>query len=385
MSSKNVEGSLADWVAKACIASNPASGGGFRVANVRVATILGSGMADTFMLPGLATTRTSNSKTSIKSVTDAKVAVFVNPLDVDNTDSKGNVLMKSADDLKAYNKSEEAFMEKQVKEIADSGVNVCVFGGKCSDLALHYLERYGQMVITTSSKFELRRICEVVRATSQMRAGPVKPSEIGVCQSVSEVEYGDTTVINFKLADGEATGMSTIVVRASSRNLLDDAERAINDGVNVYRQLCRDPRLVPGGGATEIALARKIADYADTLPGLEQYAIRAFAEAFEIIAGSLASNSGRLATDVVAELYAAHAHGKDTTGVNVIMESTDKVADMAEAGVWDCLATKTTALQLILNTAVDILRVDTIIMARLAGGPKPKGPNKNWDKDPIFG
>jgi len=384
MSSKNVDESLAEWVAKACIASNPASGG-FRVGNVRVATILGSGMGDTFMVQGLATTRTSNSRTSIKSVTDCKVGVFVNPLDVENTDSKGSVLMKNADDLKNYNKSEEEYMEKQVKEIADSGINVCIFGGKCSDLALHYLERYGQMVITTSSKFELRRICEVVRATSQMRAGHVKPSEIGRCSSIAEVEYGETTVINFVNEEGEASSMSTIVVRASSRQLLDDAERAINDGVNVYRQLCRDPRLVPGGGATEIALARKISDYADTVPGLEQYAIRSYAEAFEIIVGSLASNSGRLATDIVADLYAAQAAGKTTMGVNTIMESTDGIADMAEANVWDCLATKTTALQLVVNTAVDILRVDNIIMARLAGGPKPKGPNKNWDKDPIFG
>jgi T-complex protein 1 subunit theta len=384
MSSKNVEESLAEWVTKACIASNPASGS-FRVGNVRVATILGSGMNDTFMVPGLATTRTSNSRTSIKSVQGAKVAIFVNPLDIENTDSKGSVLMKNADDLKNYNKSEEEFMEKQVKAIAESGANVCVFGGKCSDLALHYLERYGQMVITTASKFELRRICDVVRATSQMRAGAVKPSELGVCASVAEVEYGETTVINFVVEEGEASAMSTIVVRASSRNLLDDAERAINDGVNVYRQLCRDPRLVPGGGCTEIALARKLSDYADTISGLEQYAIRAYAESFEIIIGSLASNSGRLATDVVADMYAAHAAGKTTVGVNTVMESTDSTADMAENAVWDCLATKTTALQLIVNTASDILRVDTIIMARMAGGPKPKGPNKNWDKDPIFG
>jgi len=218
-----------------------------------------------------------------------------------------------------------------------------------------------------------------------MRAGPVKPSELGAAESVSEVEYGDTTVINFQIASGETSNMSTIVVRASSRNLLDDAERAINDGVNVYRQLCRDPRLVPGGGATEIGLARKIVDYADTIPGLEQYAIRAYGEAFEIIVGSLANNSGRLATDVVADMYAAHSAGSNTVGVNVVMESSESIACMRETGVWDCLATKTTALQLIVNTAVDILRVDTIIMARLAGGPKPKGPNKNWDKDPIFG
>merc|ERR1712072_667456 len=152
-----------------------------------------------------------------------------------------------------------------------------------------------------------------------MAAGTVSPSDIGHVSTVAEVEYGETTVINFQANAGETNRMTTIVVRASSRNLLDDAERAINDGVNVYRQFCKDPRLVPGGGCTEIALARKLSDYADTISGLEQYAIRAYAEAFEIIVGSLAANSGRLATDVVADLYAAQAAGKTTFGVNTTM------------------------------------------------------------------
>lgn len=337
------------------------------------------------MLPGLATTRTTKSMTSIKSVTDAKVGVFVNGLDVNDTDSKGHILMKNAEDLKNYNKSEEKWMDAQVKAIADSGVNVCVFGSKCSDMALHYLERYGQMVITTASKYELRRICDATQATSQMAAGTVSPSDIGHAASVAEVEYGETTVINFQATAGETNRMTTIVVRASSRNLLDDAERAINDGVNVYRQFCKDPRLVPGGGSTELMLARYIANYAETISGLEQYAIKAYAEAFEIIVASLAKNSGRLGTDVVTELYAAHSHGQSMMGVNVVMESTDNLADMSEVGVWDCLVTKLTALKLIINTVSDILRVDTIIMARDCGGPKAKGPNKNWDKDPIFG
>ena len=70
--------------------------------------------------------------------------------------------------------------------------------------------------------------------------------------------------------------MATIVLRGSTTQLLDDLERAIDDGVNCIKTLSRDPRLVPGGGATEIHMAKLIQDYAKTQPGLDQYAVERF-------------------------------------------------------------------------------------------------------------
>ena len=52
--------------------------------------------------------------------------------------------------------------------------------------------------------------------------------------------------------------MATIVLRGSTTSMLDDLERAIDDGVNTIKTLCRDGRMVPGAGATEINLAKKI-------------------------------------------------------------------------------------------------------------------------------
>jgi len=43
-------------------------------------------------------------------------------------------------------------------------------------------------------------------------------------------------------------------LRGSTSNILDDIERAIDDGVHVYRSLLRNPEFVPGAGATEIVL-----------------------------------------------------------------------------------------------------------------------------------
>lgn len=63
---------------------------------------------------------------------------------------------------------------------------------------------------------------------------------------------------------------------------------------------------VAGAGATEIELAQMLLQYADTLPGLEQYAVRKFAVALEAVPRALADNSGANATDVVNNMYKAH-------------------------------------------------------------------------------
>ena len=79
-------------------------------------------------------------------VQNAKVAVFSVGLDVEDTDTKGTILIKDADSLKTYNKSEEDAMEAIIKELADAGVTVAVFGSKISEIATHFLERYQIMI-----------------------------------------------------------------------------------------------------------------------------------------------------------------------------------------------------------------------------------------------
>merc|ERR1711988_1461641 len=314
LATKNVLNSLARIVASACIESCPENAKSFNVGNVRVAKALGAGMSSTHLVQGLV--MVGHVEGTIKKVEKAKVAVYSVGLDVEATDTKGTVMIKNADDLKSYNKSEEDAMEAIVAEMSEAGVNVAVFGSAVSEIAQHFLERYGIMVCKVMSKFELRRLCQATGATAMVRVGRPTPEELGACDIVQEKELGQTKIVVFQNT-GETNTISTIVVRASSQNILDDQERAINDGVNVFRALCRDPRLLPGGGAAEIELAAKIAAYGDSLPGLEQYAVRAYAEAFEVVPRSLALNAGHKATELVSDLYAAHTRGNAAMGVSL--------------------------------------------------------------------
>jgi T-complex protein 1 subunit theta len=156
---------------------------------------------------------------------------------------------------------------------------------------------------------------------------------------------------------------------------MDDVERAVDDGVNAYKALAKDSRVVPAGGATEMELAHRLAAFGRKQTGLDQYAIEKFARALEVVPRTLAENAGLSATDVVYNLYAAHAAGETGAGVDVTAEK--QWVELHETdGIADVFLVKWWALKLAVEAVTTVLRVDQIIMAKQAGGPKGGGPGE---------
>lgn len=171
---------------------------------------------------------------------------------------------------------------------------------------MHYLNRHGILVIKVLSKFDLRRVCRVVGASPLARLGAPTADEMGQCDIVETVEIGGDRVTVFR-QDKEATRTATVVVRGATTNQMDDVERAISAGVNVVKGIIKDSRLVAGAGATELELAKRVAEFGEKTPGLAQHAIKRFADALEVVPRTLAENAGLDATDIVSKLYAAHS------------------------------------------------------------------------------
>ncbi|KAI5646020.1 TCP-1/cpn60 chaperonin family domain-containing protein [Phthorimaea operculella] len=353
-------------VAKACVAIVPEKTT-FNVDNVRVCKILGAGLMQSEVLSGMVFRREVEG--DVASASKAKVVVYSCPVDITQTETKGTVLIKSADELLNFSKGEESLLEKQIKDIADTGVKVIVAGAKFGDMALHYLNKYGIMGVRIPSKFDLRRVARTVNATVLPRLTTPTAQELGYCDEVHIEELGDTRVVVFRM-DGKDARMSTVVIRGATDNYMDDIERAIDDGVNTFKGIARDGKFVAGAGATEIELASRLLAYADTLPGLEQYAARKFAVALESVPRALAENSGANATEVVNNIYKAHKEGNKFAGYDIESEN-NGVCDAKEKGVLDLYLLKYWGLKYAVGAATTILKVDQIIMAKRAGGPKP--------------
>lgn len=332
-----------------------------------MAKMIGGTLTDSTIVKGVVVQR--DVEGSVKRVERAKIAVFGCSIEASSGETRGAVVIKTAEELKNYNRSEETMMEESIKAVAAVGTKVIVAGGSVSEIAMHYIEKYGMMVVKIMSKFELRRLCKAVNATALVRVGAPLPEELGYADVVAVQELSSKYVTVFQQHDDDSA-VATIVLRGATMNLLDDIERAVDDAVNTARVLCKDGRMVGGAGAAEIELAHRIGEFGAATPGLEQYGIKKFGEALEVVPRILAENSGKVPTDVISALYAAHAAGKKEAGVDVDGETPTK--DVLAAGILDALATKSSALRLAAEAALTVLRVDQIIMSKQAGGPKPR-------------
>lgn len=376
---------LAELVAKACISICPADPKRFNVDNVRFAKVMGGIASDSQVVQGFCLAR--NTEGTVKHLKNAKIAVFGCAIDRNEGETKGTIVLEDAKQLENYTAAEEGRMKAVIEDICSTGATVVVTGSTVSEIALHYLEKKGVMVVKVLSKFDLRRFCLATHSTALVRLGAPTPEELGFCKSIDVREVGGTQVLVISQTDDSAASssssssapeteeeinsrISTIVLRSSTQAALDDVERVLIDAVNTYRCICRDPRLVAGGGAFEMELAKRIRDYGKAQESLAQYAIEAYADSLSAVPRTLASTSGLDANEIATKLAYNHAQGKERDGIEV---RSLKICDVVStAGIVDTRAMKEWVLRFGVDTVKSILSVDTIIMAKPAG-LKPPG------------
>ena len=143
---------------------------------------------------------------------------------------------------------------------------------------------------------------------------------------------------------------------------LEEAQRAFDDALGVACQLIREPQLLPGGGATQIALARRLRRHAETIPGREQMAIEGFAAALESIPRVLAENAGLDPIDELLRITAAQAVDNSAwLGLDV---NTGQSCDMSEASITEPLSVTRHAIAGATEAAISVLRIDDVLWAK---------------------
>merc|ERR1719245_534327 len=377
---------LSELIARTCVATIPegANTASFSVENVRICKVVGGGITSSSMIKGMMFKRLIES--DIQRVDNAVIAAFSCPLDNMTTETKGTVLLKTADELMNFSKGEETLLEKTIGGIAAQGVNCIVSGGKVSDMALHFCNKYNIMVLRLMSKWDLRRLCKTVGATCLPKMATPTKEDLGYCQSVRLDCIGEQQVVIFERGTDSST-MCTVLIRGATDNILDDIERAIDDGVNNFKILTKTPtdaKLVAGAGATEMAVATRVQDFAQKIEGLEQYSVEKFAEALEIFPRVLADNAGLPAQEVISMMYNAHGPNKPAhSGVDIETNAAEpELLNAHQHGILEPYDTKRWALKFAVDAACTVLSVDALIMSKPAGGPKPRDQKPaDWDDE----
>ncbi|WP_299522605.1 thermosome subunit alpha [uncultured Methanobrevibacter sp.] len=288
-------------------------------------------------------------------VKDAKIALVNSPLEVKETEVDAEIRITDPAQMQAFIEQEEKMVKDMVDKVAESGANVLFAQKGIDDLAQHYLSKAGILAVRRVKKSDIEKLARATGASVVTNLEDLTADDLGEAGIVEERKVSGEEMIFVE--ECSVAKSVTLFVRGSTKHIVDEIVRAIEDAIGVVAATVEDDKVVAGGGAPEIAMAKKLKDYADSISGREQLAVNAFAEALEIVPKTLAENAGLDSIDSLVDLRAAH-EDSSVMGLDVF---TGKVADMKEAGVIEPKRVKKQAIQSASEAAEMILRIDDVI------------------------
>jgi thermosome len=286
----------------------------------------------------------------------ADILLLDEAIEIEETDVDTQVNVDSPDQLQKFLDQEEKQLREKVQAIVDVGADVVFCQKGIDDMAQHYLAKEGILAVRRAKKSDISFLRDVVGANIVSDIRSVTADDLGR-GSVRRDEADELFYVEG--LDGETHGV-TLLLRGSTSHVVDEIERGVEDALDVVSTTVSDGRVVSGGGAIEVEVARKLRTYANTVSGREQLAVEAFADAVELVPRVLAANAGLDSIDTLVELREAHEDGDVHAGLNVF---TSDVENTFETGVVEPAHSKEQALSSATEAANLVLKIDDIIAA----------------------
>merc|ERR1719352_2282141 len=256
--------------------------------------------------------------------------------------------------------AEKAYFLDMIQKVKASGANLVICQWGFDDEANHLLMANDLPAVRWVGGVELYLIAIACNARIIPRFSEISADKLGTAGNVHEESFGTTKDRMIVIEDCPNSRAVTVFVRGGNRMIIDETKRSLHDAICVVRNLIRSNRIVYGGGAAEIACSLKVSEEADKVNTIEQYAMRAFADALECTPSALAENSGLNPIEEVAAVKAAQAReGKPYLGVDCMSKGT---RDMKEQKVFETLIGKQQQMLLATQVVRMILKIDDVIM-----------------------
>jgi thermosome len=343
--------------------------------NIQLIKKTGKSLLETQLIRGIIVDKETVHSGMPKKKENAKIALLDSALEIEKTEMSAEIRIRDPSQMQAFLDQENSMLEKMATKIKASGADVVFCQKGIDDMVQHYLAKAGIMAARRVKESDMEKLARATGGRIVSDLDDLKATDLGTAGVVEERKIGDDKMIFVeKCKDPHSVA---ILIRAGLERMVDEAERAMIDALSVVSDVIENNKIVAGGGAVEIEVAKELRRYANKVGGREQLAVEAFADAMEVIPRALAENAGLEPIDVLVELRSAHdkEDGK-YKGVNVF---NGKVENSLENGVIEPVVVKEQAIKSAAESAAMILRIDDVIAATKpkAGGPgggMPGGP-----------
>lgn len=326
----------------------------------KVEKIPGGELEDSRVLKGVMVNKDVTHPKMRRRIENPRIMLLDCPLEYKKGESQTSVNIEDPDDFTALLKIEEEYIARICADIIKFKPDLVFTEKGVSDLAQHYFVKNNITAIRRVRKTDNNRIARVCGATIVNRTDEIQESDIGTECGLFEVSKIGDEYFTF-LTECKAPKACSILLRGASKDVLNEVERNLQDAMNVARNVVADPRLVPGGGAVEMALSQALQEKAKSIEGIEQGPYRAVASALEVIPRTLAQNCGASIIRVLTDLRAKHASASTQNYAWGVDGNKGVLADMHDVGVWETYAVKAQTIKTAVEAACILLRVDDVV------------------------
>ena len=362
---------LAEIAVKAMLSVAEKDGKKYRanIDDVKVEKKTGESLKETVLINGILLDKEIVHSGMPKRVKNAKIALIDSALEVKKTEIDTKINIETPEEINAFLAQEEAMIKEMVDKIVVSGAHVVICQKGIDDMTQHFLTKKGIVAIRRAKKSDMEKLARATGGNIVTNLASLSTKDLGYAALVEERKIGEDKMT---FIEGCKNPKSvTILIRGGTQQLTDEADRSLHDALCVIKDVLEEPKILAGGSAPELEMARVLKQYAETLPGREQLAVRIYAEALESVTIALTENAGLDPIDILSELRSRHEKGEKWAGIEVL---SGKVKDMSKMGVYEPIAVKKQIIKSSTEAASLILKIDDIIAAsKMKTPPMPPG------------
>ncbi|XP_077989637.1 T-complex protein 1 subunit gamma-like [Glandiceps talaboti] len=324
----------------------------------KVEKVPGGVIDDSCVLRGVMINKDVTHPRMKRRIENPKIVLLDCSLEYKKGESQTNLELMRDTDFSRILQLEEEYVQKICEDIIRFKPDVVFTEKGISDLAQHYLVKANITAVRRVRKSDNNRIARACGATIVNRTDELKEEDIGTGAGLFDIQKIGDEYFCF-VTECKDPKACTILLRGASKDILNELERNLQDAMNVARNVMVEPRLVPGGGATEMAVAQTLNEKAKSITGVEQWPYKAISKALEVIPRTLIQNCGGNTIRTLTALRAKHTQSGNTTwGID---GEKGTLADMNELGVWEPFAVKVQTYKTAMETAMLLLRIDDIV------------------------
>lgn len=357
---------LAELIVKAVIAVAEKDSGKFTIDqdDVKVEKKAGGSMKDCVLVEGIVLDKEVIHGGMPKKITDAKIALINNALEIDKTEFDAKINISNPQQMKTFLDEENRMLKNMVDKVIGSGANLLLCQKGIDDMAQHYLARAGIMAVRRVKESDMTKLAKATGARIITNLDDLYEKDLGSAQLVEERKIEEDRWV---FVEGCKNPKSvTLLLRGGSQRVVDEVDRSVHDALMVVKDVMENPLIVAGGGAPETFAATRLRNWAKSLEGREQLAVEKFADSLEVIPLTLSENAGMDPIDTLTNLRSKQLKGEKWTGVDVMK---GRVGNMKTSEIIEPLSVKNQIVSAATEAACMLLRIDDVISVAKSAGP----------------